>query len=128
MDQENDHSRDLTQNHVEEEDELLRPRDVREYLRAIFLCQVRPREGLPDKCDTELAIKQIATYMQAISKQRILCNIFVPALFFLIFQMISVVQGSNEVTQKGEIIKEYQTFTQLLHALYRNTSFAKPFL
>ena len=128
MDQENDHSRDLTQNHVEEEDELLRPRDVREYLRAIFLCQVQPREGLPDKCDTEFAIKQIATFMQAISKKRIFCNIFVPALFFLIFQMISVVQGSNEVTQKDEIIKEHQTFTQLLHALYRNTSSAQPFL
>lgn len=128
MDENTKDSRGLAQNTEDEEDTPEPPRQMREYFRALLLCQVQRCKCPPDKCDTELAVKQIATYMQAISKKRIFCNIFVPALFFLIFQMISVVKGSNEVTQKDEIIQEYQTFTQLLHALYRNTSFAQPFL
>lgn len=128
MDENTKDSDGLAQNTADEEDTPEPPRQMREDFRVFLLCQVQRCECLSDKCDTELAMKQIATYMQAISKKRIFCNIFAPTLFFLIFQMISVVKGSNEVTEKDEIIQEYQTFTQLLHALYRNTSFAQPFV
>lgn len=72
--------------------------------------------------DAFCCVWQLLRSARAVSKFRILYNVAVAAVFIIVCQIGFVVGGGSSAHSNQEIVREFQSFTNMWRSLYQNAS------